>query len=250
MKLIACDPVMGLPRLPLEGLNPDKADLLAEMKRLKIDAALVRHQTARDAGPVAGNLAIMEDIGDATSLLGTWFVTPDGLEPDFDLARVLDDMQAAGVGVAWTESQEQQFSLLPWCSGELYEALAARQIPLLLEPEKLQYDDLHIVLSDFPRLRVILTPSTRVIGRHRMLYPLLRRHENLMVCLNQAYCVHRGIEDLCHQFGSHRWVFGMGYPQSEGGAAVTGLMYAEITDEQRFDIGYRNIERLLSEVIK
>ena len=243
MKLIACDPIMGLPRLPIEGLHPDKADLLSEMKRLRIDLAVVRHQVALDAGPVAGNRAVREEIAAADPLIAAWFVTPDGFEPDFDPAKMLDDMLGAGIALAWTDAESQDFSLLPWCSGELYEQLQSRQIPLLLDHHGLNHDDLHVVLRDFPRLRVALVNMARTVGRNRLLYPLLRRHPNLYLCLNNSYAVHQGIEDLCDKFGSQRWVFGMGYPRSEGGASITGLMYADISDEQRADIAHRTIER-------
>ena len=54
MKLIACDPIIGLPRVPSEGYRPDRADLISEMKRLGIESAIVRHQAAHECGPVAG----------------------------------------------------------------------------------------------------------------------------------------------------------------------------------------------------
>jgi hypothetical protein len=249
MKLIACDALMGLPRLPLQGLHPDKADLLAEMKRLDIQASVVRHQLALDAGPVAGNRAMLEALTPGDALIGAWFVTPDGVEPDFDPAAMLERMVSAGILVAWTDPQAELFSLLPWCSGPLYQELQLRQIPLLIDYPTLNLDHLDSVLSEFPQLRIILLNVSR-LGRSRLLYPLLRRHPNLMLCLNPYYCIHKGIESLCTTFGSQRWVFGAGYPLAEGGAAITGLMYADITEPQRCDIAYRNMERLLSEVKK
>lgn len=247
MKLIACDPLMGLPRVPPEGYRPDREDLLHEMARIGVDMAIVRHRTACEAGPVAGNTVILDDLRGAGNLLPTWFVTPDGLEPDFDPEQMINDMLAAGVHVCWTDPVAESFSLMPWCSGPLYEVLQARQIPLLLEFAQTTADVLDVILQNFPGLRLILLNVPRM-GRHRLIYPLLKRNPSLMLCLNYSYSVHLGIEDLCKTFGNERWVFGMGYPTAEAGASLTGLTYAGISDADKEAIAHGNIERLLAEV--
>jgi hypothetical protein len=229
------------------GIRPDREDLLAEMARLGLRKALVRHVAALDAGPTAANAALMEETAGHPELLPVWFVTPDGQEPDFNPADVLNDMLAGGGRACWTDPKSEDFSFLPWCCGPLHEELQSRRIPLLLPYEAVAEDDLDIVLSAFPKLRIILLNAPRT-GRNRKLYPLLRRHGRLHLCLSPSYSVHDGIEDLCRTFGHERWVFGTGYPGAEGGAAVTGLMYAAISDEARIAIAYGNIKRLLGEV--
>lgn len=247
MRLVACDATMGLPRIPPRGYRPDQEDLLSEMRRLGIERAIVRHRAAYECGPIAGNRAILEETRGREELLATWFVTPDGFEPDFDPEKAIEQMVEAGVRVAWTNPQAEGFSLLPWCSGPLYEVLEARRVPLLLSYANTTADVLDVVLGNFPRLRLILLDAPR-LGRSRLLYPLLRRHPNLWLCLSQSYSVHQGFEDLCRTFGQERWVFGTGYPEAEGGAAIAGLAYAELSEEAKEAIGHGNIERLLEEV--
>jgi len=41
----------------------------------------------------------------------------------------------------------------------------------------------------------------------------------------------------------------MGYPQAEGGAAVTGLFYSRLDRAQLEAVAFGNIERLLAEVV-
>ena len=247
MKLIACDPIMGLPRVPAENYCPDRADLLTEMKRLGIESAIVRHQSAHECGPVAGNRVILEELQDCDQLMPAWFVTPDGFEPDFDPAKTVEEMIQVGVRVCWTDPEAETFSLLPWCSGLLYEILQQRRVPLLLDYSKVKPDDLDVIMNDFPGLCLILLKVPR-LGRNRMVYPLLQRHPSLWLCLSHTYSLHCGIEDLCKKFGTERWVFGMGYPEAEGGSAITGLSYADISDDAREAIAHGNIERLLAEV--
>ena len=223
MKLIACDPIIGLPRIPPDNYCPDKNDLLSEMTRLGISCAIVRHRAAYEAGPAAGNHVVIDEVAGCKELLPAWLVTPDGFEPDFDQIKMIDNMLQSNVRVCWTDPEAETFGLLPWCSGPLYEVLQARRVPLLIDYDKVRPDHLDRILIDFPGLPLILLKITR-LGRHRMVYPLLKRHKNLWLCLNQIYSVHSGIEDLCRHFGYDRWVFGMGYPESEGGLPLRGLI--------------------------
>jgi len=86
------------------------------------------------------------------------------------------------------------------------------------------------------------------LGRHRSLYALLERHAGLHLCLSSAYSVHEGIPDLVEKFGHARFVWGTSYPEAEGGASVTLLTYAPVSDAARAAIAHGNIERLLAEV--
>ncbi|MBI2437955.1 MAG: amidohydrolase family protein [Lentisphaerae bacterium] len=247
MKWMACDPLIGRPRVPAGNLASTRDDLLAEMRRLGIQQAVVRHGAALECGPMAGNRQLMKETRRQPRLMPAWFLTPDGQEPDFRPETAVAAMLKAGARVAWMDPEAEDFSLLPWCSGALYEILQARRVPLLLDYLKIKADDLDRVLTDFPELRLILLNVPR-LGRNRRLYPLLRRHPHLYVCLSHTYSVFRGIEDLCEQFGPLRWVFGMGYPAAEGGAAIAGVLYADISRETRAAIAHGNLERLLKEV--
>ena len=231
----------------MKNFRPDREDLLSEMARLGITSAIVRHQSTYDAGPIIGNEAVLDATDDDDALLPACFVTPDGFEPDFDPVKAVDEMLQQGVRVCWMDPKAEHFSLLPWCSGRLYEILQSRRVPLIMDYQMVEADDLDIILSHYPDLRMILVGVPR-LGRNRFVYPLLRRHRHLYICLNQTYSVHCGIEDLCKTFGPDRCVFGMGYPYAESGAAITGLNYASICDETRETIAYRTIERLLKDV--
>ncbi|MBI3986081.1 MAG: amidohydrolase family protein [Lentisphaerae bacterium] len=247
MKWIACDALIGKPRAPTGEWVSSRADLLSEMRRLGIRKAMVRHAAALDCGPCPGNLTLVKETRGQGPLLPVWFLTPDGTEPDFCPDSAVTAMLKSGARAAWTEPDAEGFSLLPWCSGALYEALQARRVPLFLDYLKIKADDLDRVLSDFPGLRLILLNAPR-LGRNRLLYPLLRRHPQLHLCLNHTYSVFRGIEDLCRLFGSERWLFGMGYPSADGGAAMAAVMYADIPDAAREAIAHGTLERLLKEV--
>jgi predicted TIM-barrel fold metal-dependent hydrolase len=217
------------------------------MQRLRIDRAFVRHKTCTDVAPWLGNDMLGAEIAGHPALSAVWNVTPEGRAPAFDPAAALREMLAAGVRMAWLTPKEQEFSPRAWCAGALYEALQSARVPLLLNYDDCAADDIHDIGSNFPGLRLILLRVPRV-GRHRMVYPLLKRHANLFVCFDHAFSAFEGFKTLVNLYGEHRWVFGMSYPDAESGAAVTGLMYAGLSDSALEAIGHGNIERLIREV--
>jgi predicted TIM-barrel fold metal-dependent hydrolase len=247
MKFISCDPLIGLPRVPLEGITPTLEDLQGEMARLHIEAAIVRHRQCIDGGPYFGNVTLMDEISNMPALLPAWAITPDGREPDYDVGLLVEEMQRSGVKVAWLSPTDHSFSLSPWCCGELYEALSAARIPVLVEYAQTTGDALEAVCSAFPDLRLILFNMPR-LGRNRVWNPLLKRHQNLYLCCGPAFGVHHGLKDLCSRFGHERWVLGTGYPISEGGSGIAGLTYAGLSDEATQAVASGNIQRLLNEV--
>ena len=245
--LIACDPIIGLPRAPIEGVNPSVEDLRREMGRLRIDGAVVRHRLCVENGPYHGNGVLLEAIGEYPELLPAWALTPDGREPEFDVTATVQAMLAVGVKVVWMDPQAHGFSPLPWCAGPLYDVLQAARAPLLVEYDRVTPDQLHEICAAFPGLRIILLKAPR-LGRNRMLYPLLAQHLELYLCFSPAFTVHEGYADLCTRFGPHRWVFGTGYPEAEGGAGVAGLLYAGLSEEAVQAVAGGTITRLLAEV--
>lgn len=251
LKIIACDPIVGQPRVPLDGINPTFDDLLAEMARLGLDAVIVRHRAALDNAPCFANQSLAEDLaglgGRGAPLIPAWVLTPDGWEPDFDVQTAVDGMLSQGIRMAWMIPKEHLFSVKPWCSGRLYQALQAARVPLMVENDQLTADDVHEICAVFPRLRLILLNLPR-LGRNRLIYPLLEQHPNLCLCFGPSLSVHGGFADLCRAFGPHRWVFGSGYPAAEGGAALAGLLYAGLDDQAVRAIAHENIERWLADV--
>ena len=245
--MIHCDPILGLPRLPLEGCRPTVDDLCSEMARLHIDAAIVRHRACIDNAPYFGNQVLVEEITGRTNLLPAWVLTPDGCEPEFDIELSVRLMLAQGVRIAWMHPKEHLFSARPWCSGRMYTAIQEARLPLMVEYDQLTADEIHDICSTFPQMRLLLLNSPR-LGRNRLLYPLLEQHPYLSLCFGPLLSVHGGFNDLCQRFGNERWVFGSGYPTAEGGAALAGLFYAGLPESALHAIASENIERWLAEV--
>lgn len=248
MKLIACDVLVGLPRKPLPRINPTIDDLVSEMQRLDVAAALVRHRQCVENAPDWGNKVVARETAGHPGLLPVWALTPDGAEGDGSIERTVSRALGSGVRVGWISPRSHFFSVRPWCSAPLYHACSAVRLPLLLDYAQVTVDEIDEVMSAFPALRLILMNVPRY-GRSRDLYRLFELHPALHLCINSSYSVHEGIVELIRNFGVGRLLWGSGYPEREGGASVTLLSYAAIGEADRAAIGHGNVERLLREVL-
>ena len=247
LKLIACDPLVGLPRKPYPWLRPDLADLQGELARLQIASAVVRHRQCLENFAHWGNAVLARETAGHAHLIPAVALTPDGTPDAYSFGPAFQDALTRGMRVGWISPKEHMFSPRPWCAGALYAACAAARLPLLLDYRQVTLDDVDEIMTAHTTLRLILVQVPR-FGRHRSLYALLARHASLHLCLSSAYSVHEGLNDLVGKFGHNRFLWGCNYPESEGGASVSLLTYADIPDAARSAIAHGNIERLLAEV--
>jgi predicted TIM-barrel fold metal-dependent hydrolase len=247
LKLIACDALVGLPRKPFTLFRPDAEDLDRELARLEISAAVVRHRQCIENFPYWGNDVLAREAAARPRWIPAVCLTPDGAPDDYSLKATMARAFARGMRIAWISPREHMWSPRPWCGGKLYAACAAARLPLLVDYRGITLDEIEEIMTAFPLLRLIVTQVPR-FGRHRTLYALLERHPGLHLCLSSAYSVHEGVTDLVEKFGHARFVWGTSYPEAEGGASVTLLTYAAVSDAARAAIAHGNIERLLAEV--
>ncbi|NLX07235.1 MAG: amidohydrolase family protein [Phycisphaerae bacterium] len=249
MNFIDCDCLIGQPPAPLHnGLRADQDDLLAEMDRIGVERAIVRHRLCAGYEPRTGNHACRTEIADHPRLLRTRMICPEGERPDFDPDAAVDRMAADGFTVAWVHPKADQnpYSLQSWCAGRMLAALERRRIPTLVQFDTVDPDQLHQALKDHPRWPVILLMVPR-LGRHRLIWALAQDCPNLHPCFNAASSILDGLADLCKTIGPHRIVWGSGYPDSEPGSAVANLAWSGLARPDQELIAHANVQRLLAE---
>ncbi len=228
--------------------TPTVDQLLAEMDRLHIDQSLVMSVWADVISPEHANVQLFDDLAPHNRLLPVVEVLPEGGERFLD--RQADGVawfanQGAVAGVM--HCQRNSFVLAPWCSGQLLEAMQAVHLPLMVFYGDVSHDHLFEVLCDFPRLPVIFHEVPRV-GYNRIAYPLLKQFPQLYLVCDPPQYVHIGLEYLVDRIGFEQLLFGTRYPICEGGSAISGLMYASISDEAKQAISGGNILRLMREI--
>ncbi len=228
--------------------TPTIDQLLAEMDRLNISSSLVMSAWSNIISPEHANVQLFEDLTPHDRLLPVPEVLPEGGEQFMDrqgdaISWMIEQGAVAGVA----RCKANTYVLTSWCAGELLEAMQAARLPLMVFYNDVEHDHLYHVLRDFPRLPILYHEVPRS-GYNRIAYPLLKKFPQLHLVCDPPTFVLMGIEYLVKKIGPHQLVFGTRYPVSEGGSAIAGMTYADISSEDRAAIAGGNIQRLISEV--
>lgn len=223
----------------------DTSALECEMQRLGISRGLVRHSWGWVHDPFEGNEAL------ATVLAGHANLTPclaagPLVEEEFGgVEALLRQAQQVGAGAVALYPKSHSYSLEPWCSGYLLEALQSAALPVLLELEETSWSDVAATLANWPRLPLVVTrPGYRVL---RNLLPLMRRYESLYV--DTSYLGdNEALEVIVGQVGAGRVLFGTGTPRTDGGGALARLTYSALGDADKELVAGGNLDRLIAGV--
>lgn len=221
-------------------------ELVEEMDRVGIEKAVVWHRAQYEQDPTEGNRKLTEGIrGFEDRLIPSWVILPDITDSQYAPEIFFDEMKKNGVKTLRAFPEQDRFILCDVTMGDQLRLLSELKIPLYLSP-MFGFEMVYKVLEEFPDLTVILSnigwwPSARLI------WPLLRRYPNFYFETGDFSQLH-GIEEVCRKFGSERMLFGTNFPTNAMAGSTYTLMKANISDADRENIAYRNMERLLSEV--
>ena len=237
-----CNTMVGRVPAPPPGFFHEPAQLLAEMDRAGIQQALTFHASGQHHSPEDGNRLALEATADSDRLTPCWVGQPHHtgeMPPSEDLVRQMRD---AGAGALRLFPTEHQFRLGEWTCGELFDALADSGCPVLMSISHTNWDEIASVLEAHPTLNLIVLDVYYRVDRHA--YPLMARFPGLRI-ETATYCGHREVEKVCERFGADRLVFGTGLPLRDPGAAISRIMYAEVSDDEKAVIASGNLRRLV-----
>lgn len=247
LEFFDCNCSFGMRSIRYPGSFYKIEDLVNKMEYYGIKRALVYHSMAREYSPSIGNEMLMEEIKNYPSLTPVWTVMPHHTEEfpnPYELAEQMKLNKVKAVTM-FPSMMDQAYSMAEWNCGELFSMLEEHRIPLFLSFEQTSWNELHDLLSNHPKLNVILTNVNYRIDRN--LFALFKKFENLFI-ETHGYKVFQGIEQICNKFGAHRLIYGSGMPVFSGSAAVSMINYAQISEEEKEMIAFKNLEALLEGV--
>lgn len=218
-------------------------ELFAAWDRFGIEGGLVHHAWAWEWSPARGNDALLEAIEPQDRVRPCFVALPHctrEIEPVLEFARTV---RAAGGAVrifpgkhAWSTSE--------WCAGALFDALQCAEVPLLVDIGEAGWEAIAGILSNHPRLPLIVLETFYRIDRQ--VYPLMERYPGLHLEAN-TYGAFMGVEGIVERFGAGRLVFGTGMPTLEPGGPMSLVAYADVSDEDRAAMAGGNLLRLLGQ---
>ena len=226
-----------------------ETELLRVMDRYDVREGMVMHTVSRDSDPELGNKAL-GSISDSR-LHRIWGFDPAAAIPESSvefLARALRNGAKAILvnpcARAIRLTKEPRI-------GDLAEAMAERQIPLLVLHR--QWDSGQDLcdwydLADFCRTH----PKLPVIAwewrarANRPMFDALAETDKLAVSLSSIWQAQM-VEAICATFGPERLVFSLGLPSLDPGSFQAVVRYAGISDAERELVAGENVMRLLGE---
>ena len=222
-------------------------ELVTEMGRLRIGAALV-HTAPEDHenDAPAANEAINAACKSNPSLIPCPIVMPGNCGGLRDEKEQVAAHVKQGCGAVIVRPSVDYWIMARWACDALFSVLQERRVPVYCREGLVSLDQVGDLAGRYPSLPLIITK--RHYRMLRMLLPLMKTFPNVYLAIGSDYTAHRGIEQFVATLGAKRLLFGTGFPEAESMSAVTQLMYAEISDEQKRLIGAGNLKRLISEI--
>ena len=243
---------LGSSDLTVTNAPTSALQLVGEMDRCGIAESLVCHSWAAGCSPREGNSILMAEISGLPRLHGVWVIVPPHTgemeRPDILVKQIL----ANQVRAVRMFPLRHRFLLSEWSVNEILERLNEHRLPLFLDFDRnhwaedvVDYCSVRRMSEDFPDLPIVLVREG--IGSLRYLYPLLERCDNLYI-ETSYYQTASGLEDISKRFGSKHLLFGSGLPSYEAGPAISMLIHADISEQQRRMVAGDNLRMLVSAV--
>ncbi|MCK4655343.1 MAG: amidohydrolase family protein [Candidatus Cloacimonetes bacterium] len=212
------------------------------MKRSNIGKALVYHSFSREYSPVLGNQKLLEEIGKYKNLYPCWVLFPHYTGEMPVPEELINVILEKGIRAVRIFPKTHKWSLSEWSAGVLLKILEKRSIPLFIDFEETNFDQLNSVCSGHPNLPVVLTRAPFRLNRD--IYALLSETSNLYIDTS-FFQLYYGIEDVCEKFGANRLLFGSATPFFDPAPLIMVVKYARISKEEKAMIAGGNLMQLL-----
>ncbi len=218
-------------------------ELIKEMDFCGVDEAIVYHQDMFDVAPDYGNKKFLADKKNFTGRLkGTITVLPsvsDDLHSTDLILKTIKEHSLVGVRIF---PEQNRFMPDRITCGDLFDMLTEYSIPLYLTPYA-GWEHIFSILKEFPKLTVIIY-NYGLWGSDRYFFPLIKAYPNTYVD-SSDYQVLNGLKNFVSKASSSRMLFGTNFPMDNMGGPIATLLSARISDEQKEEIAYKNITRLM-----
>ncbi len=223
--------------------------LLDDMEHTGIHGALVWHWTAREYDPGYGNQRLLHEIADHRDrLFPCWVLLPHHTGEMPPGTQIVEQMQAEGVRAARMFPRRHNYRFDKAVCGELFAALEAAGLPLLLdvgiysEDQQVTYAEVDALCARHPGLPVLLQKARWESTRD--VVALMQRHPNTYIEFS-SFQIHYGLEFMAEKVGAERLLLGTEWPFKSPGAARAFIDYCELAEADKAMVAGGNLARLL-----
>lgn len=218
-------------------------ELVADMERCSVSAALVAYTLSTNYDLHHSNLGLSRMLASYPHLFAIWNVMPHA-SGEYPGPQELTGLVK--------EHHVRAFSIMPvsnswdWktaASGELFDWISANRMLVVTQARELGgWSDVEEFLRRNPGIPLLLTGIT--YGEQRFVIPLLDSYRNLHICFD-TFQINEGLEYFTGKGLEDQLLFGSGAPAMSVGAHRTYVDLARISQEARSKIAGGNLIRLL-----
>lgn len=223
-------------------------ELIYEMSLLNIEKGIVYHISQRDVHPLIGNEKLIKEISNEKKLYGILTLLPFQTQ-EVRVYPFKDLRNKKIVGFNFFP-KKHNYILNKITFGDFLAELEERKFPIFLDLMSgfsLDYADIYSILCDFPNLTCILC-NIGIWNRDRLTWPILEKFPNVYLESSLLSLNEGNLEETVKKFGSERILFGSGFPERYFESSILQLVHAEISENDKEKIAYKNIERIIKEI--
>ena len=244
MKFFDCNCSVGEIENPFPGRRGDLDTLIQNMETYDIDRALVWHMDCVISHPKIGNKKISDICAMYNHLYPVWVVMPNHTGEFYDPQRlqeliILHNVRAVKL---CPSDQRLNHSLGIWCCDMIYNLMKNIGIPVFISLNETDCDTVYNICATYPEMNIVLTDIH--YSNSRNIFALLANVRNLYTDISYLKTPFI-LEDLCLKFGSEKLLFGTGLPDMEPGCAISAVLNARLSQNEKENIAYANLDRLL-----
>lgn len=228
-------------------------ELLAEMDRVAVDRALVRHALMRDQSPVVGNAVLAESIAGHPRLVGSWAILPPQTGELPPATEFFAAMREANVRALWAFPHTHRYLLNRVTFGPFLDEVSERRIPLFTlrrEADSQSGNSWEVVyglLDEYPDLRLVMA-AQGPWGEDRYFRPLLEQYPGFHIDISR-YELDCGLREVVTKYGPERLLYGSNFPYTPMGGPRLMVAHGDLDEGARRAIAGDNLRRLLKEVV-
>jgi hypothetical protein len=224
-------------------------ELRVELRRLRIDEALVHHQLAAEADIDLGNRLVSEALQDHPDLHTCWVMAPPALGDLADAEIWVRDAMEFNVRGVRMFPVHSLFTPAPWCIGGMASALSEARLPLFLDfgrhhwsKQCIPWGALKELCETYPELSVVVIGTT--IGEIRDVCALLAQLPNLHMEYG-AFNPPDALGLMAERGLASQLLFGTGMPVRPGECVLAQTLDSGLKPNDLEAIASGNARRLL-----
>lgn len=244
LRFVDCNMAVGTPNAPRGWRVYEPQAVREQAEQVGIVHGFAYHNGVLDLHPIDGNVA-MDLIAEKDPFFSpVWAVIPNHTGEFYDatvLKELLDEHNVEMVRM-FPRYNCHSFSLSDWCMGEVLAMLEKRETPVLLDQDQVEWEAVHRLCQEHPKLNVIIT---NMYYRHaRYVMALMKCHKNLYLESSGTKSFQL-LQTFCQQCGADRMVFGSNLGTFSAGSAACLVTYALISGKEKEQIAHGTLETLL-----